>query len=136
MNLVVLIGNLANDPEMRMSQSGKPLTNFRLAVQRTKPNAQGVREADFFPVLTFGKTAEFADKYLRKGAKVCVEGRIQTRSYDAQDGSKRWVTEVLADHVESLARPQEQAQEAAQAEPQPQQGFTDVTADVEDELPF
>lgn len=133
MNLVVLIGNLANDPETRISQAGKPVTDFRLAVQRRTINAQGVREADFFQIVSFGKTAEFAEKYLRKGAKVSVEGKIQIRQYDAQDGSKHWVTEILADHVESLARPQEQQQGTAHQTPQ---GFTDVTDDEEDELPF
>ena len=137
MNKTIMIGNLANDPETRTAKSGNQVCTFRLAVQRRMPNAQGVREADFFNVVTFRRTAEFCGKYLSKGNRVVVEGSIQNRQYDAQDGSKRWVTEVLADNVESLSPrpdPADRPQESAQAAPQ--QGFTDVTAEEEDELPF
>ena len=103
MNQVTLIGNLANDPESRVTNSGKAQCSFRLAVQRRFANAQGVREADFLNVVCWGKTAENCARYLAKGRKAAVQGSIQTRSYDAQDGSKRYVTEVVADEVEFLS---------------------------------
>lgn len=92
MNKVILIGNVANDPESRTTASGIAQCSFRLAVQRRFANASGVREADFLPVVCWRQTAEFAAKYLLKGRRVAVEGSIQTRSYDAQDGTKRHVT--------------------------------------------
>ena len=91
-------------------------------------NAQGVREADFIPVVCWRQTADLCARYLSKGRRVAVEGSIQTRSYDAQDGSKRWVTEIIADHVEA----QDKAKEAPKDKPQQGQ-FTEVE---DDELPF
>ena len=102
MNKAILIGNLASDPEMRTTASGVSVCQFRLAVQRRFANQQGVREADFIPIVTWRQTAELCSRYLSKGSKVAVEGRIEVRSYDAQDGSKRYVTEVVADSVEFL----------------------------------
>lgn len=104
MNKVILIGNVANDPESRTTTSGIAQCSFRLAVQRRFANASGVREADFLPVVCWRQTAEFAAKYLLKGRRVAVEGSIQTRSYDAQDGTKRHVTEIIADNLEILDR--------------------------------
>ena len=103
MNKAILIGNLANDPESRTTSSGIAQCTFRLAVQRRFANAQGVREADFLTIVCWRQTAELCARYLSKGRKVAVEGSIQTRSYDAQDGTKRYVTEVVADEVEFLS---------------------------------
>jgi single-strand DNA-binding protein len=102
LNKVILIGNLAADPESRTTSSGVAQCTFRLATQRRFANASGVREADFHTVVCWRNTAEFASKYLLKGRRVAVEGSIQNRSYDAQDGSKRYVTEIVADNVEFL----------------------------------
>ena len=102
MNKVILIGNLANDPEAFTTQSGISRSTFRLAVQRRFANAQGVREADFFNIVAWRQSADFCNRYLRKGNRVAVEGTIQNRSYDANDGSKRWITEIIADSVESV----------------------------------
>ena len=128
MNKVILIGNLTADPESRTTGSGVPQCTLRLAVQRRFANPSGVRESDFFNVICWRQTAEFCQKYLLKGRKVAVEGSLQTRSYDAQDGSKRYVTEVIADNVEFCDRAPEQAQLPAQ-----QGKFTEVD---DDELPF
>ena len=113
-------------------------------MQRRFANAQGVREADFLTVIAWRQTAEFCNKYLLKGRKVAVEGSIQTRSYDAQDGSKRYVTEIIADSVEALGGPKEaEAKPAAAPSVPPQRneqqrmdmnGFTEV--DPGDDLPF
>lgn len=102
MNKVILIGRLARDPEMRTTPSGVATTSFTIAVQRNYANAQGDREADFINCVAWRKQAENIAKYCSKGSQVAVEGRIQTRNYDAQDGTKRYVTEVIADNVSFL----------------------------------
>jgi len=102
MNKAILIGNLTRDPEARTTPSGVSVTTFTLAINRRYSNSQGVREADFINIVTWRQTAELCARYLSKGRKVCVVGQIQTRSYDAQDGTKRYVTEVVADEVEFL----------------------------------
>ena len=133
MNKVILIGNLANDPESRTTQSGVAQCSFRIAVQRRFKGANGERETDFLPVVCWRQTAEFAQRYLAKGRKVAVEGSIQTRSYDAQDGSKRYVTEIIADSVEAVGGREDGAQNAQQPAQNQQTEFTEVD---DDELPF
>ncbi len=100
MNKVILIGNLARDPEMHTTQGGTNKCSFTVAVQRRFANQQGVREADFIPIVAWRERADFCGRYLQKGKKICVVGSLQVRSYDAQDGSKRFVTEVVADELE------------------------------------
>lgn len=130
MNKVILIGHLAADPESRTTQSGIAQCTLRLAVQRRFANAQGQREADFFPIVCWRQTAKFAAKHLSKGRKIAVEGSLQTRSYDAQDGSKRYVTEVIADNVEFCDSRPEGAQKGAG---EAQEGFAPYE---NDDLPF
>lgn len=134
MNKVILIGNLAADPEMRNTQSGIAQCTLRLAVQRRFANQQGVREADFFQVVCWRQTAEFCARYLSKGRKIAVEGSLQTRSYDAQDGSKRYVTEIIADNVEFCDRAPEQ-DVVKMAQNTFGEGFVEVE-DEDDRLPF
>lgn len=125
---------MANDPEAHTTQSGLSRSNFKVAVQRSYKNANGTYDADFLPVVAWRQTADFANKYLKKGYRVAVSGSIQTRSYDAQDGSKRYMTEIIADHVENLEPRDSQRQQAA---PQAQQGKDEfVEMDVGDDLPF
>lgn len=107
LNRVILIGRLATDPELRYTQTGVAVTNFRLAVDRPFTNQQGEREADFFPIVTWRKLAETCAHNLNKGRLVAVEGRLQARSYQAQDGSTRWITEVVADNVRFLDWPKD-----------------------------
>lgn len=133
MNKVILVGNIASEPESRTTQSGVAQCSFRLAVQRRFKNANGEREADFLQIVCWRQTAEFAQRYLSKGRKVAVEGSIQTRSYEAQDGSKRYVTEIIADGVEAVGGREEGAQSAQKPAQNHQVGFTEVG---EDELPF
>ena len=95
MNRVIFVGNLASDVETRTTNSGKTCALFRLAVQRIRSNKDGQREADFFPVVAWGKTAELCVRFLSRGRKVAIDGRLETRSYNAQDGSKRHVTEII-----------------------------------------
>ena len=105
MNKVVLIGRLTKDPELRTTPNGISNASFSLAVNRNFKNKEGVIEPDFFNVIVWRRQAENVSKYCSKGTQVCVEGRLQSRSYDAQDGTKRYVTEVIADSVEFLSRP-------------------------------
>lgn len=103
MNKVFLIGRLTRDPELRYTGSNTAVASFTVAVNRTFTNQAGEREADFIPVVVWRKQAENVKNYLAQGSQVAIDGRIQTRNYDAEDGSKRYVTEVVADNVEFLS---------------------------------
>lgn len=102
MNKVILVGNLTKDPELATTNSGVSVCRFTLAVSRRYQNADGERETDFLNVVVWRGQADNCHKYLKKGSKCGVVGTIQTRSYDAQDGTKRYITEVVADEVEFL----------------------------------
>ena len=102
MNRAILVGNLTKDPELKVLASGISVCSFTIAVSRRFQNQQGEREADFIPIVVWRAQAESCSKFLRKGSKCAVAGNIQTRSYDAQDGTKRYVTEVVADEVQFL----------------------------------
>lgn len=103
MNKAILIGNLTRDPESGSTTSGVNYCRFTIAVNRRFTNQAGEREADFIPIVAWRKQADLCAKYLAKGRKVAVVGAIQPRSYDGQDGVKRYVTEVVADEVEFLS---------------------------------
>ncbi|HWJ77524.1 MAG TPA: single-stranded DNA-binding protein [Niallia sp.] len=102
MNRVVLVGRLTKDPELRYTPSGVAVASFTLAVNRTFTNQQGEREADFINCVIWRKPAENVANFLKKGSLAGVDGRIQTRSYDGQDGKRVYVTEVLAESVQFL----------------------------------
>lgn len=99
MNRVILVGRLCQDPEIRYTQSGKAVANFSLAVSR---RAGQNEQTDFIPIVVWEKLAEVCGNNLSKGRKILVEGVLQIRSYEAQDGSKRRVAEVVAQNVEFL----------------------------------
>jgi single-strand DNA-binding protein len=103
MNKVVLIGNLTRDPELQTTNSGVSVCRFSLAVTRRFANSDGERDADFINITVWRNQAENCHKYLKKGSKCAVIGRIQTSSYDAPDGSKRYTTDVVADEVEFIS---------------------------------
>ena len=100
MNKIILVGRLTKDPEIRSTSTGFATANFTVAVNRNFKNKDGNYDADFLPCVAFRNTAEFISKYFKKGNMICLEGRVQTRNYDAQDGTKRYVTEVVVDNVE------------------------------------
>lgn len=100
MNLVVLLGNLTRDPQLRTTGSGTPVASFTVACQRRFRNQNGEQEADFIDCVAWRQTAEFVSKYFRKGSKICVEGSIRTRSYEDKQGQRRYVTEVVCENVE------------------------------------
>lgn len=105
---MLLIGNLGRDPEMRYTPSGRPVTQFTLAVNRNTKNQAGEwqEQTEWFRVTAWGQLAERTAEQLRKGSKVFVEGRFQSREWEAQDGQKRTALEVTADAVLSLDRRQ------------------------------
>lgn len=100
MNNIILIGRLTKDPDLRYTQAGKAVCSFTLAVDR--PYSGEKKEADFINIVVWNKAGENAAKYLAKGRQTAVEGRLQIRSYDGNDGKKRYVTEVIADRVEFI----------------------------------
>ncbi len=106
LNLVVLIGRLTRDPELRHTPgNGTAVATFALAVDRPFTNRQGEKEADFINIVTWDKLAENCANYLQKGRLVAVTGRLQIRSYDDREGNRRWITEVVARDVRFLERP-------------------------------
>lgn len=102
LNRVILIGRLTRDPELRYTPAGVAVTQFTIAVDRPFTTNQGEREADFIPVVTWRQLAETCANYLRKGRLTAVEGRIQVRNYENNEGKRVYVTEVIADNVRFL----------------------------------
>ena len=108
LNRVILIGRLVNDPELKYTPSGVAVSNFRIAVNRPfKREGEDRPEADFIDLVAWRQPAEFAANYLGKGRLVAVEGRLQIRSYQAQDGTRRRVSEVVCDNLKALDRARE-----------------------------
>ena len=148
MNKVILIGRLTRDPELRTTTSGTATTSFSIAVDRPFVNQQtGQREADFINC-AWRKQAENISRYCFKGTQVAVEGRIQTRNYDAQDGTKRYVTEVVCDNVTFLGSKNSNSRDGSSySEPSsdiettnldedPYANMGDEVALTDDDLPF
>lgn len=144
MNRVELVGRLTRDPEMRMSQSGTGVVRFSVAVNRTR-KVEGQPDADFINCVAFGKTAEFMERYIKKGYLVSVEGRIQTGSYENQQGQRVYTTDIICDSVQNLT-PKNSA-ESTYSEPsyqapsynEPQSSNDDYTGTLDissDDLPF
>jgi single-strand DNA-binding protein len=131
-NRIILIGRLTRDPELRYVPSGAPVASFTLAVDRPFRDQQGNRETDFIDIVAWRKLAEQVSQYMAKGRMVAVEGRLQIRSYETQDGQKRKVSEVVADGIRFLDR----GKAAAAAEtPAPAQEAAAGGAEDED-VPF
>lgn len=146
MNHVILSGRLTRDPEIRYTQSGKEVASFTLAVDRRgahRDQTDGRPTADFVPCVAWEKRAEFAGNYLRKGTKVEIHGRLQVRSYEDQQGGRRWVTEVIIDDVEFAESKKvadanaEAAESGGQMRNMPQQPSGSFGQDISDEeIPF
>ncbi len=114
MNKIILIGNLTKDPEITTTSNGVSVCKFTIAVQRKFANSEGGRDADFLNVVTWRGLAENCHKFLKKGSKVGVVGSVQVRNYDAQDGTKRYVTEVVAEEVEFLSTNRDQSEKSGE----------------------
>lgn len=100
MNQVILKGRLTKDVEIKFTQNNKKLAGFSVAVQRGFKNQNGEYESDFFNCTAFGNTAELLEKYFKKGQEILLVGRLQNRSWEAQDGTKRYATDVIVERVE------------------------------------
>lgn len=119
LNKVMIIGNLGRDPEMRFTANGSPVVNFSVAVSRnyTSPDGERREETEWFNVVAWNKLAEVCNQYLAKGRRAYVEGRLQTRSWQGQDGQKHYRTEVVASEIQFLDRQTVPfAEEGAEAE--------------------
>ena len=137
MNKVILIGRLTKDPEVTSTQGGISRATFTVAADRRFTDKDGNRQADFIPCVAWRQTAEFIGKYFTKGKKISVVGSIQTRSYDAQDGTKRYVTEVNVDECEFVEPKAADSSAQQQAtEYTPGQAEAGMTEEDDDELPF
>ena len=133
LNRIILIGRLTRDPELRYVPSGQPVASFTLAVDRSFVNQQGERATDFIDIVAWRRLAEQVTQHLNKGRLVAVEGRLQIRSYETQDGQKRKVAEVVADAVRFLDRKPgapTAAVEGSGTEAEPESG------DGADDVPF
>lgn len=126
MNKVILIGNLTKDPELSTTNNGISYCKFTLAVSRNYIR-DGKRETDFLPIIVWRIQAENCAKYLRKGSKAAICGSIQTRNYEAADGTRRYVTEITADEVQFLS---------TRSETSTQDEDFDEVAPTDDDLPF
>lgn len=103
MNRIVLVGRLTKNPDTKViEENGKVYTRFILAVDRTYKNADGERDADFIPVVLWGKRAEIISEYMSKGRMISISGRLQTRSYEDKDGTRKYIAEVLADEFQFI----------------------------------
>ncbi|MGN1051220.1 MAG: single-stranded DNA-binding protein [Acutalibacteraceae bacterium] len=149
-NRVVLMGRLVSDPELKQTANGVSVTSFRIAVERNfvKPGEQ--RQADFIDIVAWRQTAEFVCRFFGKGAMIAVDGSIQTRTYQAKDGTNRYVVEVVADQVSFTGEKREQSRSynspAGSPFPEPESqvapsfsngsdsDFTEMPSD--DDLPF
>lgn len=141
-NNVVLVGRITKDPEIRYTSSNIASCSFTLAVDRGFISQSGERQSDFINCVAWRQSADFMSQYIKKGYMMGITGRIQTRSYQAQDGTTRYVTEVICDSVQNL-QPRDaavvqssQPQSAQPARSQKQPAEFDVTDVSEDDLPF
>ncbi len=135
LNRIILIGRLTRDPELRYTPNGVAVASFTLAVDRPFTNQQGEKAADFIDIVTWRQLAETCANYLGKGRLVAVEGRLQIRSYDAQDGQRRKVAEVVAEMVRFLDRSKPAAGEGVPATQPAESLGTEISFNEED-IPF
>ena len=136
-NKVILVGRITKDPALRKTQNGTSVVSFTLACNRRVPS-QG-QDADFINCVAWNKTADFMAQYVRKGALLGIEGRIQTRSYDDKDGKRVYVTEVVANSVQLLESKKQAENGVSGTETAQMQNneFADYASDIQtDDLPF
>lgn len=134
MNKAVLIGRNTKEIELRATKSGSSVTAFTIAVNRDFKNANGETEADFINCVAYGKTAELLSKYVKKGDRLAVEGRIQVRNYDNQEGKKVYVTEVIVQNIEFLESKQGKKEEVSAPTPAAEKTTNDPFKEFGEEL--
>ena len=137
MNKIMLIGRLTRDPEIRYStnDNNTAIARYTLAVNRPF-RKNGEQQADFLPCIALGKTAEFAEKYLAKGMRVAVEGRIQTGSYTNQEGQKIYTTDVVVERQEFLEKRADNGQQSPDNANNYDDRYMDIPNGIDEELPF
>lgn len=135
MNKVALIGRLTKDVELKTTQSNNQVANFTLAVNRRFTKEGEERQADFINIIAWGKTAEFCNKYFSKGLQIGVTGRIQTRTWDDDQGKKHYATEVVAEEVDFADGKKEKKEEPV-SDMQFENTVTDFEQVAKEELPF
>lgn len=142
-NKVILVGNLTRAPELRYTPNNQAVANLGLAVNRTYTTTDGERreEANFFRIVVWGRQAETCNQYLTKGSPILVEGRLQSRSWETEDGQKRSIVEVVAERVQFLGRRTEEGgfeREQFQREEGPREEFKreEIKDEEEEEIPF
>jgi single-strand DNA-binding protein len=135
LNKAMIIGNLGRDPEVRYLQSGQAVVNFTVATNERYQDKEGEwqEKAEWHRVVIFGKQAETAGKYLNKGSRVYIEGRLQTRDWEGQDGQKRYTTEIVCRNMIMLGGRGEQAPDADE---EPAMDTPPSTAAPEEDVPF
>ncbi len=137
-NRVVLVGRITKDPEQKRTQNNIPVVSFSLAVDSRYTNDQGEKKADFIQCVAWNKSAEFMSNYVRKGAMLGVEGRIQTRTYETNTGETRYVTEVVCDSVQLLESKRDVAPAPTPSYEQEEDPFVSKGKSLatEEDLPF
>ncbi|MCL1791767.1 MAG: single-stranded DNA-binding protein [Peptococcaceae bacterium] len=136
LNRIVLIGRLTKDPELKYSQAGVAVTNFTLAVDRSYKNSKGEKETDFIQCVVFRQLAELCANYLAKGKLAAIDGSLQIRSFEGQDGQRRWVTEVVGDNVRFLSpKDSSGAPPSYSSSPSEEVPFMDEIS-LDDDVPF
>jgi single-strand DNA-binding protein len=139
-NKAILIGNLGGDPETRQTAGGNAVTNFRIATSenwRDRQTGEQQERTEWHRVVLFGKLGEIAGEYLRKGSKVYIEGRIQTRKWQGQDGQDRWTTEIVANEMQMLDSRGDRAPSSGSNSSQPTYGDPpSYNGGLEDDIPF
>lgn len=136
MNKVILMGRLTKDPEVRYNNAGNCVASWSLAVDRRFKRDGDEQTADFIRCVAFGKTAEFIEKYARKGTKFVVEGRIQTGSYTNSDGNKVYTTDVVVEQVEFAESKGSGSNNNSMPSTDSGDGFMDIPDGIDEELPF
>ncbi len=137
MNKIMLIGRLTRDPEIRYSTNDNNTAIARYTLAVNCPfRKNGEQQADSLPCIAFGKTAEFAEKYLAKGMRVAVEGRIQTGSYTNQEGQKIYTTDVVVERQEFLEKRADNGQQSPDNANNYDDRFMDIPDGIDEELPF
>ena len=136
MNKVILVGNLSRDPELTTTNGGVSVCRFTIAVQRRFQNAEGERDADFINIVVWRGQAQNCHKFLKKGSKCGVTGRLQTSSYEGQDGARRYVTEVVAEEVEFLSTKNGGAENVVESKQEQPKKVAELEPIDDDTLPF
>ncbi|MCK4662177.1 MAG: single-stranded DNA-binding protein [Bacteroidales bacterium] len=137
-NKVILIGNVGKDPEVRYLESGVPVAKFPLATSETYKNKSGERisNTEWHNIVLWRGLAEVAEKYIKKGAQLFIEGKIKSRSWDDKEGNKRYITEIIGDNLKMLGKPSGESNSGENEKTKEQEVNKDLEPNETDDLPF